>query len=302
MQEKDSAKQSTAASQFIPAAAVTLCGIAWGAFWYPVRLLESAGAGGAWVSLILFAVATIAPLPWLFKRRLWQDNVASIMLTGFLLGTAFALYAISLVMTDVVRAILLFYMTPVWSTLADVVLYGRRLTPSRALSIGFGLFGLVAILGTAGGLPLPHTAGDWVALVSGMCWAAGTQRSHASPAHSLVLPVFAFSLCGMVSSMLILLVASGYDADLVRLDNAAEVVPWIILLALVVFVPPNFLVVWAAQRIDSARVGILLMTEVLAGSITAALWAGEPFGWREGLGATLIVCAGLVEVLPLRRR
>jgi drug/metabolite transporter (DMT)-like permease len=302
MQETDSGKHSTAASQFIPAIAVTFCGLAWGAFWYPVRLIENAGVGGAWVSLILFAVATLAPLPWLFKRRLWRDNVASIMLTGFLLGTAFALYTISLVMTDVVRAILLFYMTPVWSTLADVVLYGRRLTLSRGLSIGFGLSGLMAILGTGDGLPLPHTTGDWVALISGMCWAAGTLRSHASPAHSLVLSVFAFSLCGLVSSMLILLVASGYDADLVRLDNAVEVVPWIILLALVVFVPPNFLVVWAAQRIDSARVGILLMTEVLAGSITAALWAGEPFGWREGLGATLIVCAGLVEVLPLRPR
>ena len=37
--------------------------------------------------------------------------------------------------------------------------------------------------------------------------------------------------------------------------------PWIMLLGLIIFVPPNFLVLWAAQRIDSARVGILLMTE-----------------------------------------
>ena len=91
MQETDSGKYSAAASQFIPAIAVTFCGLAWGAFWYPVRLIENAGVGGAWVSLILFAVATLAPLPWLFRRRLWRDNVASIMLTGFLLGTAFAL-------------------------------------------------------------------------------------------------------------------------------------------------------------------------------------------------------------------
>ena len=71
---------------------------------------------------------------------------------------------------------------------------------------------------------------------------------------------------------------------------------------MVVFVPPNFLVVWAAQRIDSARVGILLMTEVLAGSITAALWAGEPFGWREAIGSVLVVSAALTEVFGNRSR
>ena len=66
------------------------------------------------------------------------------------------------------------------------------------------------------------------------------------------------------------------------------------------FVPPNFLVLWAAQRIDSGRVGILLMTEVLVGAATAALFSGEPFGLMELTGTALIVCAGLVEVLGRR--
>jgi drug/metabolite transporter (DMT)-like permease len=70
--------------------------------------------------------------------------------------------------------------------------------------------------------------------------------------------------------------------------------------ALIFFVPPNFLVLWAAQRIDSGRVGILLMTEVLAGAATAALFSGEAFGTMELAGTLLILCAGLVEVLGRR--
>ena len=69
-----------------------------------------------------------------------------------------------------------------------------------------------------------------------------------------------------------------------------------VLLALVML-PANWLVLWAAGRLEPARVGILLMMEVVVGVITAAIFAGEPFTWREGFGAGLIVAAGLFEVV-----
>ena len=79
-------------------------------------------------------------------------------------------------------------------------------------------------------------------------------------------------------------------------SNLMPVLPWIVLLAIIIFVPPNFLVLWAAQRMDPGRVGILLMTEVLVGSISAGLLAGEAYGASEAIGTALIVTAGLVEV------
>ena len=42
-------------------------------------------------------------------------------------------------------------------------------------------------------------------------------------------------------------------------------------------------------------VGLLYMTEVSVGAATAALWAGEPFGWREVAGIALITVAGLLD-------
>ena len=44
-------------------------------------------------------------------------------------------------------------------------------------------------------------------------------------------------------------------------------------------------------------VGILFMTEISVASITAAIWAGEPFGLRELSGVILISLAGLSEFL-----
>ena len=141
----------------------------WGGFWLPLRWFDTQGVGGGWVSLVFNAVAALSALPWLARRNAW-NGFASQALTGLLLGSAFSLYTISLVLTDVLHAILLFYLTPVWSTLAGWVLFRERMNVSRLAAIALGFTGMTFILGVSGGLPLPRNAGDWISLGSGMLW------------------------------------------------------------------------------------------------------------------------------------
>jgi drug/metabolite transporter (DMT)-like permease len=131
----------------LPAIAVALCGAMWGVFWLPLRWFDSEGVGGVWVSLIFNAVALVSPLPWLLRRGAWEGFRAQ-CLNGLLLGSAFSLYTVSLVMTDVINAILLFYLTPVWSTLAGWLFFRERLGPMRILALVMGFAGLAAILET----------------------------------------------------------------------------------------------------------------------------------------------------------
>ena len=50
-------------------------------------------------------------------------------------------------------------------------------------------------------------------------------------------------------------------------------------------------------------VGLLFMTEIVVGSISVALLAGEPFGIREVIGIILIAGASLLEpIASLVRR
>ncbi len=283
----------------LPSIAVALCGSMWGVFWIPLRWLDGQGVGGGWVSLVFNLVALLVPLPWLLNRKSWQGG-GNQLLNGLLLGSAFSLYTVSLVMTDVIHAILLFYLTPIWSTLAGWFLLRERLTRSRIVAICLGFAGMACILGVTTGLPLPRNAGDWVALVSGMSWAAGTLRSFARPTAGVALPVFSFAAGGVVSAAVILMVAGGLSMPLASPGNLIGELPRITFFAMIFFVPPNFMILWAAQRIDPGRVGILLMTEVLVGSISAALYSGERFGPTEMIGTALIVLAGLVEVMGRR--
>lgn len=283
----------------LSAVAVSLCGAMWGTYWYPLRWFDAQGVGGAWVSLIFNLVAVLATLPLLTRAGSWR-GFGRQAVTGLMLGGAFSLYTISVVMTDVLHALLLFYLTPVWSTVAVWLLFGQRLSLPRLLAMLFGFAGLCLILGVSSGLPLPRNAGDIVALASGMLWAAGTLRSYARPSQGIALPVFAFSLGGLISSVIILCIAGYLSAPVAEAGNLKATLPWIVGLSLIIFLPPNFLVLWAAQRIDSGRVGILLMTEVVVGAITAALFSGEHFGLAELAGTLLIVCAGLVEIFGRR--
>ena len=279
--------------------AVALCGGVWGLFWLPLRWLDGQGVGGAWTALLFNLVSLLAPLPFLLGHVQWQGFVRHAP-AGLLLGTAFSLYTVSLVMTDVLHAILLFYLTPVWSTLAARILFGSRLTLSRLLAIALGLSGMATLLGATDGVPIPRNEGDWMALISGILWAAGTMHSFARPARGVALSVFSFSVGGVISSALVLVIVLQMDLPIAAYGALLPSLPWIILAALIFFVPPNFLILWAAQRLDPGRIGILLTTEVMVGAISAALLSGEPFGTPEFLGTAFIISAGLVEVLARR--
>ena len=54
---------------------------------------------------------------------------------------------------------------------------------------------------------------------------------------------------------------------------------------------------WGAPHLNPGVVGLLMMTEISVGTVTATIWAGEPFGMRELIGVTLITLAGLSEFI-----
>lgn len=287
------------AAPLLPALAVAICGSVWGLFWIPVRWFESNGIGSGWVMIVFNLAGIVFVLPWMMRRAAWAGFGGQIG-QGVLMGTAFSLYAVSLALTDVIHVILLFYLTPVWSTLVGWLYLGERLGPSRVAAMVLGFAGMAVILGVEDGVPLPRNAGDWVALISGMLWAAGTLRSFARPSPGILLPVFCFSVGSLGASAVILAVAGALGMAMAQPGALIGAVPVMAALGICIFLPSNVLVLWAAQRIDSGRVGILLMTEVLVGSITAAWFSGEPYGSAELAGTLLIVCAGLVEVLGRR--
>ena len=282
-----------------PETAIAISGALWGLYWIPMRHLEARGVGVTWTILGLFVVGLAIFAPILIRHPPARAVFTPRMLaTGLLTGGSFVLYSVSIVLTEVVTAILLFYLSPVWATVLGRILLAERLTGSRLLALALGLGGLWVVLGGEGGVPLPRNPGDWCALIAGMTWALGTLRVHQDSGVSPIAHTASLFVGGaVVIAIISLLPAMAAPAPAVTAQAAA-----IVLIVAVLSVVSAWGILWGARLISPGRAGLLLMMEVITGLASAAVLAGEPFGMAQVIGSTLIVTAALVEVLPTAGR
>ena len=277
-----------------PETAIAISGAFWGLYWIPVRHLQAGGVDAVWFTLGLFVSVLALLVPLLVRyppaRAAFTPRM---LLTGLLTGGAFVLYTVSLVLTEVVAVILLFYMSPVWATVLGRVLLAERFTASRVVALAMGLGGLWVVLGSESGVPLPRNPGDWCALAAGVMWALGTLRVHqdaatSSAAHAVSLFVGGVLVIGVVALL----------PDMVGPPPPVTAASAAIVLAMaVVSLLSAWSILWGARLLSPGRAGLLLMMEVITGLASAAVLAGEPFGVAQIFGSMLIAGAVVVEVL-----
>ncbi|MGR3511133.1 MAG: DMT family transporter [Paracoccaceae bacterium] len=290
--------QSNARYETTAGAALLLGGAMWGLYWIPVRAFLDLGLTGSWPGLVIYTATLLAVLPWVWRARhgiigRWRG----LILSGMFTGAAFGLYSTSLVYTDVVRAILLFYLTPIWGTLLGLAVLGERLQPARVVGLFCGIGGLVAVLGGEQSLPWPRNAGDWLALASGIAWAFGSLGLYRTKGVPVVGQIFVFLIGALAVAGFGILIEIDLGYPNPSQIMAADLAFYAALSAIFVL-PMLYLTIWPATLLSPARVGLLLMSEVVVGLVSAALLANEPFGWREGLGAAMIVSAAVLELVP----
>jgi len=284
-------------SDLVPSIAIAIGAAFWGLYWIPIRGIEQAGTHAFWTGPVIFGAATLLFLPLMLLRiRNYIAHWRHILLPGLLAGFAFALYIASLNLTDVVRAILLFYMSPLWSTFLGILVLKERLTGNRVVALLLAFSGLYVVLVVESGLPIPRNNGDWFALLSGLCWSVATVKLFQDGAQMIFEKVTMFVVFALLMSLLLILWQQGTLDGMPDLPTLQKAWYWIAIVAFGML-PITYLTIWPATVLSPGRVGMLLMVEVLVGVASAALLTHEPFGIREITGATLIVAAGVVEVL-----
>lgn len=274
----------------------------WGLFWLPLRAFEDMGLSASWATLGQFVAPVLLLIPFAV-RRAFRGRPTGLRQAaiGLLIGGAFALYAESLLLTEVARALILFYVTPVWSTLLEVTVLRHRFTRARALALVLGLAGLLVILGGRTGIPLPQNIGDVMALLSGVLWAIGSLRVRQAGEAGMFEHLFSFFFYGGLLALALALLpveAFGAPPDLAVLSSVA---PWLVVTAIFFLIPVMWGILWGAQHLDPGRLGILLQLEAIVGILSAAVLTDEPFGLVEILGAVLVIGAGVTEVLGGQR-
>ena len=271
----------------------------WGLFWLPQRALESGGLSGGWGTIAQLAI----PFLLLFPISIWRKVKGlsfglEYPLIGILFGCGIACYANSFLLTDVVRALILFYITPVWTTLFEIIFFRRLPSVYRYISLTLALSGVWIVFGQAGALPIPQNVGDWIALAGGVFVAAAAVRMDIKKADDVYPILFSFFFYGSIATFIQAFILRDYLGPMPSIDAWIDMMPWLILITLLFHIPTNAVILSAPSRIGAGLFSIIILFEIVVGTVSAALLLpNEPFGWREGIGCSLILIAGLVEII-----
>ena len=279
-----------------------LCaGAVWGVFWIPLRALAETGLHSLWIMTVYFLAPACCLLPVLvFRwRRILRGGLA-LQITVLSSGLALALYSASIVYTDVIRAIVFFYLMPVWSMLLARMALGERITVVRMAAMGMAICGMLTMFEFSGGIPLPRNEGDWMGLLAGIVWAFVMVRLRCSEDHSSIDLTAGFFFWGLVISGGV--AAALAPGHLPSLERTLPVAPLLLLFVVVLVIPGTWASLWGPKYLNPGVAGLLFMAEIVVGAVSAALLAGEPFGLREGVGVALIAGASLLEPLSALRR
>jgi drug/metabolite transporter (DMT)-like permease len=281
----------------IPSIAIAVGAAFWGLYWIPIHGIEQAGVHAFWTGPVIFGASSLLFIPIILLRmHIFITHWRSILIPGLLTGFAFALYIASLNLTDVVRAILLFYMSPLWSTLLGILVLKERLTTNRVVALLLAFGGLYIVLVVDSGLPVPRNSGDWFALLSGLFWSVGSVKLFQGGAHLILEKVTVFVIFALLMSLLLVIWHQGNLSGMPEISSLKNAWYWVLIIALSML-PITYLTIWPATVLSPGRVGMLLMVEVIVAVVSAAILTDEQFGVREFAGTMLIISAGVVEVL-----
>ena len=277
---------------------IVVSSCAWGLYWLPLRSIEQSGIVGSWSIVLVNACPLIILVPLIFfNLDKLKEYPKPILFAGIMIGAAFTFYANGLVQTSVIRATLLFYLSPIWSTIIGIIWLNERLTIARVISIIVALIGLILLLyDFRNQETVMLNFGDFSSILSGLFWALGAsilKKWSKLPIIPLTAIVY-FS----TTSLSILLAIIVYKAPIPSLALIGQNFSTAFIWSVIVLLPSFCIIFRISQILFPGRVGILMMSEVAVAVISAKiLLPEEQMVILQWIGASAILLAGVVEII-----
>ncbi|WP_321892013.1 DMT family transporter [Paraburkholderia tropica] len=280
-----------------PTLAIMIGASVWGVIWFPLRTLASFGLTGTAAGAATSAAACLFVL--LLRRRSistvrWHWVLPLLGLAAGVTNIGFVWGAIH---GEVMRVLLLFYLTPAWTAIFAHFILHERLTWSGAALAGLSLAGAVLMLWSPRlGVPLPGSAAEWAGLAGGMGFAMSNVLVVKT---SRVLPQMKPEMRTAVifgGAAIFGVIASFFEP--MPALHAGEPLARAVLLVLALGVllgVNNMLVQYGLARVPANRASIIMLFEIVVTALSSWLLAGETPAPREWAGGACIVLASLLS-------
>ncbi len=280
--------------------ALMLNAFVWGVAWWPFRGLQAHGVHPLWATVVVYLTSFTVflvlrpaglrgfarqPLLWVLAAAAGMTNI------GFNWAVTIG---------DVVRVVLLFYLMPAWSVLLAWLVLGERPTGAALGRLLLALAGVMFVLDAGtGGLPLPRTLPDFLALLGGFSFALTNvmlRKLRHEPPASRVLAMFGGG-AALAAAVALVGMTQGSVAPI-----PPPTLAWLPLVALLSggFLAANLALQFGAARLPAHTTALVMLSEVVFASLSSvALGAAELTG-RTLAGGLLILAAAAWSAWPRR--
>jgi drug/metabolite transporter (DMT)-like permease len=287
-----------------PTLAIMLGASVWGMIWYPLRMLAALGVTGTAASALTSGAGCLFVL--LVRRRAirtvsWHWLLPALALAAGITNLGFVWGSIH---GQVMRVLLLFYLTPAWTALFAHFILHERLTWAGAGLAALSLAGAMTMLWSPQlGIPVPGNLAEWAGLVGGMGFAMSNVLILKT---SRVLPDMKPEMrtATIFGGAAIFSACASFFESMPTPPTGAHLATaaWLVVGLGFLLASNNMLVQYGLARVPANRASVIMLFEIVITALSAWLFAGETPGAREWAGGACIVLASALSSWVHRSR
>jgi drug/metabolite transporter (DMT)-like permease len=206
-------------------------------------------------------------------------------------------YVLAIIDGEVMRVMLLFYLSPLWTLILAHFWLKERTNWQGVVIIALSLIGAFTMFWQVDAPPLPKSHAEWLALSSGM----GFAFTNVITRHSTHLSISAKSIAvwvGVVLMSLMFMLFQRQTLPDLGLMNATQ---WLVMVLIaLLLMSATFLVQFGITHVPVTKSSVLFMFELVVAAVASYYLTDETLSVREWLGGGLIVAAALFAAVSHR--
>ena len=265
--------------------------VCWGVIWYPYRMMQEVGISGVASSFYTYFLA-VSIFAIIFLRQ-WRAAIHQpkiIILLAIVAGWTNLSYVLAIIDGEVMRVMLLFYLSPLW-TLVLAHFWLKERTNMRGLAvIVLSLIGAFIMLWQEDALPLPNNNAEWLALSAGMGFSLTNVITRY--AANITLPAKSMAVWIGVLLMSVVFIAL-QDAPFPHPQDMSMSQCLLMFLVAILLMAATLLVQFGITHTPVNKASVLFMFELVVAAVATYFLTDETMTAREWFGGALIVVAAL---------
>ncbi len=285
-------------SALLPIISCLLAATLWGVFWYPLRVLEAMGIPGLWAALIIYLSAFMLLCSPFWKLRYGlRPRFHLFFLLALFAGWANLAFILALLDGHVVRVLLMFYLSPIWTLIFGYLFLHERLSVMSGYSLLISFFGALIILWPVENGSFSHSIQvDLLAISAGVAFAA----------HNVVVRKIGDTpiLLKMGSAWVGVIVLTLAGLFLIQIpvpEFTGKSLMLAIFIGCVGMILMTFTALYGVTHLPVHRSAVIMLFEVFVGAVSAALLTNEVIMVREWIGGLLVIFAAWLTARDLMK-